>query len=243
MVKDVPYTLKPNVLDVYSPAQPGYYPVVVGFHGCPINKTSLWGLGHELARQGVVVFSVGWSCAPTLVDNYLVGEEEGACAIKFVRQHAQEYQGDASRIIVVGHSGGGGIGAAITLGGDSFESDCLVNTGSALPDGFVGLDGAYPLYNFLLDSAKVTMTEADLDQMDPFYHITAHPVREEVPFRLFVGDEADELIQFSRDFHEALLDAGYDSELTFFSDVGHMEIIGSTPAEVVETILSMARGE
>jgi acetyl esterase/lipase len=243
VTRDVPYSTGSLLLDVYSPSEPGMYPVVVGFHGCPINKTSLWGLGHELARRGVVVFSVGWSCAPTVVDNYLVGEREGTCAIKFVRQHAYEYQGDPSRIIVVGHSGGGGIGAAITLGGDSFVADCLVNTGSALPDGFVGLDGAYPLYNFLTDSAKTTMTKTDLDQMDPFYQITANPVREEVPFRLFVGDEAEELIQFSRDFHQALLDAGYDSELTLFSDVSHMGIIGSTPSDVIETIVSMARGE
>ncbi len=239
---DVPYS-NGLTLDVYSPSQPGTYPVVVGFHGCPTTKVTFGNLGKALAERGVVVFAVGWTCAPTFADDYLVGEGEAACAIRFVREHAPSYQGDPSRIVVVGHSGGGGIGAAITFGGDSYKGDCLVNTGSALPDGFVGLDGAYPLPIFLSESTKAALGPADLNHMDPFYQITANPLREGVPFHLFVGDEAEELIAFSRDFHQALLDAGYESELTTFTGVNHMGILGYPKQEVIDTIVSMAQGD
>jgi hypothetical protein len=46
------------------------------------------------------------------------------------------------------------------LAGDDFEGDCLVSEGSALPDAFVDLDGAYHILNHV----PVEKTAASLDR-------------------------------------------------------------------------------
>lgn len=157
-----------------------------------------------------------------------------------MRENAAIYGGNPSRIIIVGHSAGGAVGAAITLGGDDFRDDCLVEeTGSALADGFVGLDGAYHILNHVPEATKSRVSDEIEALIDPFYQINAHPVREDVKFILFVGYEK-QLRNSANDFHEALQSAGCASEIMLFDDIGHRDILEVPNEEIVNAIVELA---
>lgn len=241
VTSDIPYTSE-SLLDVYMPATPGEYPVVVAFHGANATKYAFKKMGAELAALGIVVFSVDWhSRLPTVqttAEDYLIGWEDAACAVRFVQKHAPTYYGDPKRIIVVGHSYGGAVGATITLAGDIFQGDCLVNEGSALPDGFVGLDGAYHVVG---EETNIDIPEDIIKLPDPFFHLDSESLRQDVQFKLFVGDESEVFIQAADDLHKSLLSVGYSSELIAFSDLNHAAIVLFPREEIINAIVEIAQ--
>ena len=238
-IKDVDYKAGQK-MDIYAPPQPGNYPVVIGFHGSDLPRSSFDALAKELAKKGVVTFAAGWHSKPLPADSFLWGWEDAACAVRWVRENAAVYGGDPSRIIIVGHSAGGAVGAAITLGGDDFHNHCLVEEdGSALADGFVGLDGAFSILNHVPEGTKSQVPDEIEVLIDPFYQVSAQPLREEVKFILFVG-YMEELRMYASDFHEALQSAGYSSEIMLFDDVGHVNILKVPKEEIVDAIVELA---
>lgn len=243
-IKDVDYKAGQK-MDIYAPAQPGNYPVVIGFHGGNVPRSSFNELAIELAKNGVVTFAAGWHSTPPPADSFLRGWEDAACAVRWVREYAAEYGGDPSRIIIVGHSAGGAVGAAVTLGGDDFHNNCLVDeTGSALADGFVGLDGAYYILDHVPEGTKSQVPDEIEELIDPFYQVSAQPVRTDVKFILFVGDVyaggEEELITYAHDFNDALQSAGYTSEVIQLEDVGHGTILYAPQEEIVNAIVDLA---
>jgi acetyl esterase/lipase len=239
LTKAVPYKegLK---MDIYAPSQPGSYPIVIGFHGGVATRNTFGALAKELAQNGIVTFVPDWHSTSSLADAFLRGWEDAACAVRWVRENAATYGGDPSRIIIVGHSAGGAVGASISLGGDDFRNHCLVEEdGTALADGFVGLDGTYHFLNHVPEVAKSNVADEIEVLIDPFYHVNAQPLRKDVRFILFVSYE-EELRSYASDFHKALLSAGYSSELTLFDDIGHMPILLSPNEQIVSAIVALA---
>lgn len=237
---NIPYTSE-MMLDVYAPPEGGSYPVVVAIHGGDSSKGSLSVLSTKLAEEGIVVFAVSWhSSPPTSKEVFLRGWEDGACAVRFVRQHAAEYQGNPSRIIVVGYSAGGAVGATITLAGDDFSGDCLVEEGSALPDGFVGLEGAYRILDHVSPTVLEDMPEDTANLINPFDALERSPVRQGVEFVLFAGDQAEYHLD-SDDFLPALLSKGYSAELTKFTDYSHTDFVHNPHTQIIEAIANLAK--
>lgn len=227
-------------MDIYAPGQPGNYPVVIGFHGSDFHRSSFDALAKQLAKKGVVTFAASWHSKPPPAESFLWGWEDAACAVRWVRENAAAYGGNPSRIIIVGHSAGGAVGAAITLGGDDFHNHCLVEEdGSALADGFVGLDGAYYILNYIPDETKSEVPDEIKELIDPFYQLSAQPLREDVKFISFVGNH-EELRTDASDFHEALQSAGYSSELMLFDDISHVSILTVPKEEIVDAIVELA---
>lgn len=240
ITSEIAYTSQ-SLLDVYAPSEPGSYPVVVAFHGASVNRLSFKKLGIELAKNGIVLFSADWHSNPiTESEEYLLGWEEAACAVRYARQHATEYQGDSSRIIVIGHSAGGEVGATITLAGDEFSGDCMVDTGSALADGFVGLEGAFGISNYFSQSVIDDVPEDIVYLIDPYYALEQQPVREAVEFILFVGDKEQDLIQGNYDFYDRLVSMGYNAEVISLPDTSHTAILNFPRQESVDAIIRIA---
>jgi acetyl esterase/lipase len=237
--KDIPYTSE-RKLDVYAPAAPGPWPVVVVYHGGSLTKTSVAGLSRAIAGRGAVVFTPTWrSSEPPLeaVKSGAIGQgfEDAACAIRTARAKAPEFGGNPSRIVVVGHSAGGVAAAIMTLNGDGFKGDCLVNEGSASADAMVGLEGAYNLPLYVQKSIYEMATPEVWALISAYTYVDRQPIRKEVGFQIVVGS-TEELIADGKAFFEALKAAGYSPVFTEFPGVDHMSI-ASSKEEIIRIIM------
>ena len=219
LTADLPYTSQ-ELLDVYAPARTGDWPVVIVFHGGGDYKGMVSDLALAIAEQGAVVFAPTFhGSAPKPSERIGIGAEDTACAIRFAREHASTFGGNDDRLIVVGHSVGGMMGALMMFAGDEFHGDCLTPEGSALPDTFVGLDGGYDPIPFM-SKEMLTAAPADCLKIDPFTYIDRKPIREGVRFVMLVGSYATAQRE-SQAFRDALQAAGYDVVLSQIPGVSH----------------------
>lgn len=198
--------------DVYATEDP---PVVVLLHG---TQAGGYGpLAEAVAREDVVVFNATWrSAAPPLT-----AVQDAACAVRFARANATDYGGDPTRVVLAGHSSGASIAMVVALAGDQFEGDCLAETTSALPDAVVGLAGSYDPEDHPGDprNALRDSDPALYQALNPVTHLGANP---ELRVRLLHGQADAEIpVEASINFHQMLLDAGYEVQLTVLEEVGH----------------------
>ncbi|MBK9265318.1 MAG: alpha/beta hydrolase fold domain-containing protein [Polyangiaceae bacterium] len=108
---------KHHLLDVYRPAEGrGPYPAVLYIHGGGfriLSKDSHWGMALAFARRGYVVFVVNYRLAP--VHKYPAAVEDVATALQWVNDHAHEYGGDASRLVLAGESAGANLATSLAI--------------------------------------------------------------------------------------------------------------------------------
>jgi acetyl esterase/lipase len=228
-------------IDVYAPSEPGPWPVALIIHGAFASKSDYDSLAEAIAAEGAVVFNVGVSMTPPFSE----ATREVACAVRFARATAPEHGGDPSHITLVGHSAGAAVGMVVAMSGDDYARDCLVTDASAPVDALVGYEG--PLNWAHADYEMVNLVplqddDPDLWQaLDPYTHIGGNP---DLVVRLVHGDDADpgwwEVPRaVSIEFEQALLEAGYDAELTLFEGADHDALL-RPGSEVVDVIVQQA---
>ena len=109
--RDIPYLEDDEPrhrLDVFrSSNEPGYLPIVVNIHGGGLvmgNKEYNRHFCAKLARQGFLVFSIGYRLCPevTVLDQL----DDVARAMDYIASVAQEYGGLTERVILIGDSAG-----------------------------------------------------------------------------------------------------------------------------------------
>jgi len=258
VTSDVAYTLslQPDVpgqrLDVYAPAAPGSWPVVVFVHGYHACKEGHEKLSRAIAQQGAVVYTIEWRIRlPVVAVNedgkgFREMHETVACAIRFARATAAQYGGNPDRVTLVGFSAGAWIGGYLALLGDGVDQvwqefelerggppqqvECLESGSSAMVDAFVGIGGAYGLSESLREEDPELWEVCSIDA-----HLGKNP---SLKVRLLHGEwddtvEAEASVRFDAD----LTEMGYDSELTQFEG-GHMIPLDLT----VETVMQVAGG-
>lgn len=130
-VADLPYRAstapdfdsKNNRLDVYVPkkATPPR-PVVLFIHGGSWSSGGkddilYKAIGRRLARQGFVGVVISYRLAPRVL--VPAQADDCAAALAWTVRHAPEYGGDPQRIILMGHSAGGGLAALLATGSDT----------------------------------------------------------------------------------------------------------------------------
>lgn len=103
---DVPFT--PSLsLDIYRPILTGQYPALVIIYG------GAWQRGDRrqnadfnryMAARGYTVFAIDYRHAPQY--RYPAQLQDIQTALRFIRQHAAQYEADPSRIAIVGRSAG-----------------------------------------------------------------------------------------------------------------------------------------
>ena len=227
-------------LDVYSPLLKKDWPIVVILHGGGVDKKSVRSLGIALAEQGVVVFTPEYQSYEPPPDQILTGVTDAACAVRYARANGSEYGGNPHQIIVVGHSAGGAFGAVISLAGDQYHGDCLINEGSAVPDIFIGLDGAYDILRYTPEERLRMASPDEWKLMSPYTYIGTASDKSKVSFHLFVGKEM-ELLRDAQAFKDALIENGYTVFLMQFPGVDHMYIASGNHANTVWAILSIIK--
>lgn len=106
-----------HVLDVYRPMnQTGLRPVVIYIHGGGfqhMSKDSHWLMGLAYARRGYVVFSINYRLAPA--HPFPAGMQDAVRAFDWVAKNAEQWGGDAGRMILAGESAGANFAAALTI--------------------------------------------------------------------------------------------------------------------------------
>jgi acetyl esterase/lipase len=105
-----------HLLDMYWPAVQENCPVVVFIHGGTWMSGSkdLYGdLGRNFASKGITTAIISYRLGDQVQYNSMA--EDCAAAVKWVHDHASQYNGDPSRLVVSGHSAGAHLASLISL--------------------------------------------------------------------------------------------------------------------------------
>jgi acetyl esterase/lipase len=207
----------PQTATLQTPANlSGTSPVVVLLHGAggPA-KESMAPMADAIAAMQIPVLNVSWLASPTQA---AVSAADAVCAVAYAYQNASSWGANPNRIVVMGHSGGGQVGMLAALAPDSFP-ECATAS-DAHVWAYIGLAGdpasAAPggnLRRFLIDDPEL------LARMDNYTHVGGNPQL----IARFVHGTADGLvpIELTGAFHDALISAGYNSELIPIDGAGH----------------------
>lgn len=183
----------PGVLDVYSPASAGRWPVVVMFHGEGGARGDLAAQATQVAEHGYVVFVPDWGdVAPgkafdlTSREGLTASDAQNACAVAFAESHAAGYGGDPSTIIVFGHSAGAMAGANLAFAPGKPAPGCL-GGGLRPVDALVTWEG-----DWLASLAMWNdIFAADPTLVDAFSIWSKLPLRKNLKVDLLVGETSD----------------------------------------------------
>ena len=149
--------LTPGVLDVYAPAKPGPWPVVVMFHGFQGDKGDLREYARRVADLGFVVFAATWASGMPTIESYRHASfSQTACAVAFARAHAAEYGGDAATMVVFGHSAGAHAAATLAFARPEPTAGCLGGATLGAIDALVTWEG-----NWLLSATEPSIMDWD----------------------------------------------------------------------------------
>jgi acetyl esterase/lipase len=267
VTKDLVYAnrLQPDIrgqvewkLDLYAPAEPGDWPVVVFMHGENQAKEGWTTLPRAIAEQGAIVFVIEYPDihqTVAILENgtgYREMADTVACAIRFARARVSDYGVDTPPVVISGFSLGGGVASQVALAGESVgrrweeyaasrggpprQVDCEVSQGSTHVDALVGIAGAYDGFvGYDGKYGREFMQEKDPDLWKMLYGCIGENA--DLKVRL-LHSEKDSVIPYenSVEFEATLAEAGYDVNLIQFSG-GHSPPLGLT----VQTVMNVAR--
>jgi acetyl esterase/lipase len=217
-------------LDVYAPDGQGPFPVVIVVPGVGQSRLEFVLLPKALASQGAIVYLLDVAFTYPYHDS---GIKRIACAVRFARATAADNGGESSRITLVGNSYGAAFGAVAALAGDEFEDGgCIETDGSALPEVLVGYEGPYDYATNDRGSALgftiLKNENPELWHATNLYTYIGHNPELQV-LLLHGDDQSAEWYDFppevSIEFHQALVDAGYDVELIILEGVSHNALV------------------
>jgi len=224
VVLDVPYVDNGHArqrLDLYIPKgakEP--VPVVLWVHG------GGWSAGSKtrtpavaLLPRGYAVVSVGYRLSQDA--KFPAQIDDCQAALKWVRDHAKDYGLNASRVGVWGASAGGHLGALMgTTGNPDDHTDVQAVVDWFGPadfrTGYGSANQTNPIHQLL--GASPTQDRAKASAASP----TAQVSKDDAPFLIFHGAK-DLLVTLSQSqgLHQALKDAGVESELVVLDNAGH----------------------
>ena len=148
-----------NEADIFppGPVEPDgeLAPVVIMLHGTLGDRSRMEPLATAVAERGALVVVPTW---PVIDQTAPFPESEGdeayrqqsesvICALRDVKQSAAEFGGDPSNVTLLGHSGGGMIGARVAIVDEppwpGIDCDAAIDH---RPDRFIGMAGDYEGY-------------------------------------------------------------------------------------------------
>lgn len=232
-------------LDVYTPAAPGPHPTILHIHGGGWTGGTKESVGLRLLpylEMGFAVVNATYRLAR--VSEAPAAVEDCRCALRWVLQHAKEYNLDPNRLIVMGYSAGGHL--ALTTGmltaAAGFDRQCP-GPETLKVSGIVNWFGITDVVD-LLDGANVRAyavqwlgsrpdREAVARRVSPLTY-----VRRDAPPVLTIHGDADPTVpyQHATKLHAALQQAGATSELVTIPDGKHGGFPTAQQIRAVEAI-------
>jgi acetyl esterase/lipase len=209
-------------------------PVVVFFYGGRWQRgqrAHYAFVGEALASRGFVAAIADYRVYPAVTFPAFV--EDGAAAVAWMRSNARRYGGDASRIVVAGHSAGAHIAMLVAL-------DREYLTAAGAPDavaGAIGLSGPYDFLPLTSDRLRAVFGTPDaLPRTQPIRFVRA----DAPPLLLLHGaDDTTVLPANAQRLAERVRSAGGRVDLKLYAGVGHVGLIArlAAPLRDGETVL------
>lgn len=98
---------QPLTIDAYRPDSPGHYPIVVQIYGGAWRGGApgdFANFARRIAASGYVVFSIDYRHSPRW--HWPAHSDDVTTALAWIAAHAAEYDGDTSRVVLLGRSAG-----------------------------------------------------------------------------------------------------------------------------------------
>ena len=226
VAQSVPYGPDPRqTLDVWAPRRTGdqQLPVVVFFYGGGWSEGAAadYGFaGAAYAGNGFIAVVPDYRLVPSV--RFPAFVEDGALAVKWVRDNIGRYGGDPDRVTIAGHSAGAYIGAMLTLDqrylrGAGVDPDIV--RAAAL------LSGPYDFYPFTEPRGR----NAFGAWPNPAETQPISFARADAPPMLLVHGTADRVVMpyNSRRLAERLKQLGAPVTLRMYSGVNHTDTVAS----------------
>jgi acetyl esterase/lipase len=206
-------------LDVYAPADGKDHPVVIWLHGGGWrkgDKAHVQRKPQAFVDKGFMFVSVNYRFVPQVTVKEMTGDI--AKAIRWVRDHAEDYSGAHDKIFVAGHSAGAHLSALVCTDGSYLEAEGIalcsikgcIPVDTAVYDIPGQLGDVGPLRAALYTSA-FGEDEAVQKQLSPITHVARD--KGIPPFLiLHVADRPDSTAQ-SRAFAKALVGVGVQARV------------------------------
>ena len=178
-----------QTLDIYRPQGVQQAPVMVFWYGGSWQQGSkgyYQFVGQSLARRGFVTILPDYRLAPDHPFPAFV--QDAASAVRWARDHAEEFGGDPSRIYISGHSAGGHNALMLAL-----DSQYLRTVGLTPSDlaGVVSLAGPTGLENLRGEALKGVFPRAIPDDAFSPVALAARHAELAPPIRLMIGLDDD----------------------------------------------------
>jgi len=222
-------------LDVYEPtrAASAPRPVVLFIHGGSWNSGSkddfiYRAIGRRLAKHGFVGVVISYRLAPQVQ----VPQQADDCAraLAWTVANIKDYGGDPGRIVLMGHSAGGGLAALLATGSDTLLARHSLAASAAhavLLDDPAGLD--------MLDYLTKMQYPGDAQYLGPFskdpavwrqasalYHVRAGAP----PYSIYIGgDTYPSIKESSEKFRQRLAQLGQAPKYTVLPGKKHVGMV------------------
>lgn len=225
-----------NVIDVYAPQDARNAPVALFIHGGSWtggDKSDHAFVGDSLARAGYVTGVMNYRLAPQ--NRYPTYVQDAALALKWLRDNAGKYGGNAQNVFVMGHSAGGFNAVELVVNERWLRE---VNVPVSSVRGVIGVAGPYS-YDFRQFSSKNAFPEGGLpEDIMPDRH-----VRKDAPPHLLLVAANDTVVypQNALNMEAALKKAGASVERKVLPRLNHVTIIGAMARNL--TFLGGTRAE
>jgi len=188
------------LMDVYTPAGEGPWPVVVAFHGIDSDGKDgedTVALAEVAAAEGMVVFAPSWIVwrpptppVPVALETFQEWTSSVNCAVAFAQQNAADYGGDPANTVVYGFSAGAGAALAVSVNpnGDPIPG-CVTDAPPEPVTGAVLGDGEYWLHSPNFDAAFESDPAAMQAELASLIDPTNWPAGLDAEFFLWVAQD------------------------------------------------------
>ncbi|HWX84829.1 MAG TPA: alpha/beta hydrolase [Xanthobacteraceae bacterium] len=224
-----------HTLDVCRPGSAAAAPVVVFFYGGGWrsgNKALYRYVAKALARRGYVAVLPDYRVYPPA--RYPDFLDDGAQAVRWVKDNAQKFGGDPQKIFLMGHSAGAHIAAMLAV-----DPTWLHQVGLEPGGDIAGLIGVSGPYDFLplKDEVLKIIFGGNRPQTQPITHVTPG-----APPALLLTGGKDNVVGAgnSTRFAERLRAAGNEATAVVYPRIGHYLIIAAL-APIIRALVPVLR--
>jgi acetyl esterase/lipase len=224
-----------HTLDVCRPKSATAAPVIVFFYGGGWrsgSKRTYRYVAKALARRGYVAVLPDYRIYPQA--RYPDFLDDGAQAVRWVKDNVKRFGGDPQKIFLMGHSAGAHIAAMLAI-----DATWLQKVGLTPGRDIAGLIGISGPYDFLplKDETLKIIFGGNRPETQPIFHVTTGAP----PALLLTGDKDDVVgAGNSMRLAEKLRAAGNDATAVIYPRIGHYLVVAAI-APVIRALVPVLR--